>query len=344
MSLTERQNKILGELVREFILTADSVSSGSLEKKLGNLCSSATIRNEMAELEAKGYLQRPHVSSGRVPTNQAYRHYVDRLMDRETLSLEEQYTIKQELNKRIYQVDQLLDKALYLIAQLSHQVSVVVPPQLKKITIRDIRLIQINPYSVLIVVVTTTGLVINRVIENPSTISEDELEKISNFLKEKLRGVTFDRLNSSLLEGEDKLSRSQVVKVLIDEIRTAILPEVKTEVRWLGTQNLLSKPEFKDVDKLKDLLDFLEANYEFMDTAVSNSPDGKETVTVTIGKEHKYKEMYDCSLITAYYSVTGEVVGKLGILGPTRMHYSRVVPLVSFIANSFSKILNRINC
>jgi len=341
MSLTPRQNRILAELVREFILTADSVSSGVLEKKLGNLCSSATIRNEMVELETKGYLQRLHVSSGRIPTNQAYRYYVDYLMDKEEISLEEQYTIKQEMNKRIYQVDQLLDKALYLIAHLSHQMSILVPPNLQKVSIKDIRLIMLNPYSILIVIVTTTGLVINRVIENPLSISEDDLERISNFLKEKLRDINFGRLESSIVDGEDKLFRSYV-QSLIEEIRRAVLLEVKSEVKWLGTRNLLSKPEFKDVDKLRELLDFLEDNRTFIETDNNIIKTGE--VSVTIGQEHKYKEMYDCSLITAYYSVAGEVVGKMGILGPTRMHYSRVVPLVSFIASSFTTMLNRINC
>jgi len=341
MSLTPRQKQILGLLTREFILTAEPVSSSTLEGKLGNLCSSATIRSEMAELEKRGFLQRPHIASGRVPSHQGYRYYVDHLMNKEELSLEEQYTIKLELNKRIYQIDQLLDKTLDLISHHTKELSILVPPNFKNIVIKDIHLISINPYSILIVIVTTTGLVINKIIENPTSVSESEIEVVLNFLKERLEGITADKIDNSLLEGQEKIAGKHLLKPLVDEIKKSLFSEMEKKVLWVGTQNLMSKPEFRNVDKIKTLLDMLD-NHQFAELIDNKEPANE--VRVTIGQEHKLKEFYDCSIITAYYRVEGEVVGNLGILGPTRMHYGKMVPLISFIAKSFSKMLNRLNC
>jgi heat-inducible transcriptional repressor len=236
----------------------------------------------------------------------------------------------------------LLDKTLYLISHLTNHLSILVPPNFRSIVIKDIHLIAINPYSILIVIVTTTGLVINRIIENLSSISESDIEISSNFLKEKLEGVTVDKIDYSILEGEDKLANKHLTKALVDEIKKSLLSEMERKVLWVGTKNLLSKPEFKNVDKIKTLLDMLDNN-GFIDLLNSPLDTPKDEVRITIGQEHKLKEFYDCSIITAYYKVAGEVGGNLGILGPTRMHYSKMVPLISFIAKNFSKMLSRLN-
>ncbi|MBI2252110.1 MAG: heat-inducible transcription repressor HrcA [Armatimonadetes bacterium] len=339
MFLNFRQEKILLALIEEFIDTAEPVGSSTLLNKHNLDCSSATIRNEMAYLESLGFLGQPHSSSGRIPLDEAYRFYVKYLLQKGILPPPEALDIQKEYQDETLELESLIEHTRKILAQLTNYTSLILGPRINKTIFKYLKLIFLNPHSVLVIMLTNTGGIIHRVINLDSEINPYELDKMAKILNDRLQGKSLEIFNFNFLrQFSDKID----LNILngLSEIAKNLFKEVEKKIFYDGTINLLNLPEFKDLKKLKLILEVLED--EKLVAEILSESLSSQGLQVSIGSENQYLPMESCSLISAAYNVDGEPVGSLGILGPKRMPYERIISIVKYVAQSFSERLNKL--
>jgi len=338
-NLDLRKERILQVVTDDYIESAEPVGSRTIAKKYDLGLSPATIRNEMSDLEDSGYLKQPHTSAGRIPSHQGYRYYVDALMDERPLTLVELESIRIEFEDKTKRIDTLLQQTVKVLAQITKFPSLILTPKLQVAVFKHIQLIPINEYSILVLVVTDAGFVETKLIETPFPIKEEELERISGMLNKKLKGVSLRSLRNTLLrEIKDEMLAHDLFfhKTMQLLVKTLEIKE-KEKVYIDGTVNILEQPEFKEVDKLKPIMMMLEKEdtlYNILtDSTLSHG------IRICIGEENPEQAAHDCSVVTATYEVGGRTLGTIGVLGPTRMDYARVVSVVEFVSNYLSELL-----
>ncbi|GAW93454.1 heat-inducible transcriptional repressor HrcA [Calderihabitans maritimus] len=338
--LDSRKRKILQAIVQDYIATAEPVGSRTIARKYNLGVSPATVRNEMADLEEMGLLEQPHTSAGRIPSDQGYRYYVDCLMEKHQLADEERDYIRQKYTQKVKEIEEVIQRTSQLLSDLTNYTSLILAPHLGKSSIHQIQLISILPGKALVVIVTTAGVVENQILDVPESITPRDLERISAVFNEKLRGKALNEIKKlSLRELYSDLAKQKHVLNLVLELLEEILLMEKEEKVYLGgTLNIFEQPEFKNVERLKNLLKNLEEENILRSLLLETSKSG---LTITIGGENRYEGFRDCSVITATYEVNNEVVGTIGILGPTRMEYSKAVAIVEIIAEHLSEALTR---
>ncbi|AZR73176.1 heat-inducible transcription repressor HrcA [Anoxybacter fermentans] len=340
--LDGRKWAILEAVIREYILTAEPIGSRTLTRRYNFGVSPATIRNEMADLEAMGYLEQPHASAGRIPSDKGYRIFVDALMKSNDLP-----SISEEVDQIFFtkkrQIHDLIQETTRMLSQLTHYISLGLVPNFEQTIFQHLQLIPLTSRKVVAVLVTDSGMVHNQIFSIPVTMSRKELGQISDFLNDRLQGMTLEEIDSVLMK---KLERelvnrydilSDVIKILYEEL----LEDVKKKLQQIfldGTSYMIDQPEFADLKKLKTMMNMLEKRELLYN--ILNQSDNDETIQITIGQENPHKEMQDCSIISATYSVNGRPIGRIGILGPTRMEYGKVIAVVQYVANTLSKILS----
>ncbi len=339
MPLNKRKRQILRAITHDYINTAEPVGSRTIARRYSLGVSPATIRNEMADLEEDGYLEQPHTSAGRIPSDKGYRFYVDALMDPQELSDEEIRQVHSSLRSEHRQMEELVHESARLLALLSQYTSVVVAPNLSHGAIRRLQLIPLDEWNVLLVLVVDPGFVQSRIVETSRPLLVQEVARINHFFSRRLSGVMVADIGSSLV-GE---MREEVTdETLMSEALTLLtrgLGNIKKEQVFLdGTIHLFNQPEFRDVDKVKVLLNILDDEKMLWD--LLNDALGLSGIRVTIGRENQHEGFRDCSLVTASYELDGHVIGKVGVLGPTRMDYERVVTIVEYIAVNLSELLS----
>ncbi|SHI70820.1 heat-inducible transcriptional repressor HrcA [Lutispora thermophila] len=343
MSLGSRKQLILQAIIEDYINTAEPVGSRTVSKKYLKDISPATIRNEMADLEEMGYIEQPHTSAGRVPSDKGYRLYVDRLMEQKTIDWHDYEFIRKEFMDTVGEIDRLIKHASKLLSAMTKYASIAMAPQFKRTCLKHLQLIKVDSHNILAVIVTDAGIIKNSVIRTDSDIEVDALEKISNMLNQKLIGLSIEELvnmditkiNSGINNNEDY---KQVLTKVLPELLQALRYSERAEIYSDGAANLLDLPEYSDVQKAKDFFSILDKNdilYEIL-------KDVSEKTTVTIGKENKIHQLKDCSIITATYSYNGKVIGSIGVLGPTRMNYSKVISIVDCLTQNLNDILTKI--
>lgn len=332
--LDKRKAFILATVVYEYIATAEPVGSNTLTQKYNLGVSSATIRNEMAELEAGGYLVQPHTSAGRIPSDVGYRTYVDRLMAPETLPQEDQRRIEDELRRASRELDEVIEHTTRLVSQLSKNLAFIVAPTRDEQTFRHIQLIWFSGHGGLAVVVTSLGVAVQHLFEVAAEVSADDLTRLSNRLNGAFGGnamaaVTRETIAQAVRELAlpDELVR--VVEDAFAAARDSIAPAVMSS----GAQHLLDQPEFQDLRQLRAILRIVEEQKSLYEL-VADSIKAPGT-TVKIGHEIGSDEITECSVVTVPYRI-GEGVGMLAILGPRRMPYGRLMALASGAAASLS--------
>ncbi len=340
MVLTDRQLLILQEIIDEFIRSAQPIGSRSLSKKKGIRLSSATIRNEMADLEDLGFLEKTHTSSGRVPSEKGYRYYVDHLLAPEILGENDIRMIHSIFAEKIYELEYVAQKSASILSELTNYTAILLGPDVKENRLRRLQIVPLTRDKAVAIIITDTGHVENRVFTLPENFDLDKIEKIVNMLNTKLAGTPIADLKGKIKREFDKLLKNNIRHydlLLKSIIETIDLPS-NERIFFGGKTNMLDQPEFHNIQKIRSLLDMIEQEEDIYEL-FKHTPHG---IHVKIGKENENIAMEDCSLITATYSIAQEPVGTIAILGPKRMEYSRVISLLDVLSKDMSQALTRL--
>ncbi len=332
-----RKMRILEAIIDDYIMTASPVGSRTLSKRSDMGLSPATIRNEMSDLTELGFLEQPHTSAGRVPSEKAYRLYVNHIMDSAKLTDDEADYIKRHLNARIHEVNEVFRQTAKVLSDITNYTSIVLVPQLSSMRVRRISLIPVSEGSALAVVITNTGVAKNSIINIPPSVKTEDLERISKLMTEKLEG---HRLNDAvytllpMLRAEIGEQADAVSDMLTNIQKNMSEPDVEI----VGVTNMLDYPEYSDVTKARSFMAEIE-NGDYLYKVLSDSSDVE--MNVKIGTENDNPEMQDCSVVTVTYKAGGKNIGTMGVIGPTRMDYGKVMAVLKYMSKSLSDILNK---
>ena len=336
MDLIERKYRILQAIIDDYILTALPVGSRTISKKYEQNLSSATIRNEMSDLEDLGYLDSPHTSAGRVPSNKAYRLYVDRMLQPSQLSTEELLYIQSCFDSRIQQVELLSAKLARAISGMTNYTTAVVTrtPRAEQ-QLSHLQLVPVSDSRILMVLVTQSGAVKQHLIDIGQSVSPDTLFMISQVLSNRLAGCPLDKLSASLLHiaETENVGMQDLLRMIAQQPEAEAAAEEGSIVIG-GRSNLLAFPEYADVGKAKELLKVLETKDKLL--ALLNRQ-GEMEITVRIGPETGMEELKDCSVVTASYRLRDGRVNTIGLIGPTRMRYGKVLAVLDEVGKTLGR-------
>lgn len=336
--LTDRQKLILKAIVEEYIETAEPVGSKSLTDRPYLEFSSATIRFEMAKLEELGFLEKTHTSSGRIPSELGYRYYCSNLVTRD-YDVQESFPLIDEIFiRKEYQRDEAIKEALNLLSKLTNYTSVALGPDLQNVLVKKIDFIPISTNQAVILIVTDHGNVTNQVVSVPLGMSLEELRKIVVMLDDCLRNVPLSRVEKII---SDQFANIQIKdfmdyrEQLINSFLTAFSKMNEDNFYLSGISNVFNQPEFNDATKMKA---FVQAMEERSLLKMANDHDG---LSIRIGRDNKIIPMDDCTVISVPYRIDDDAFGTIAVIGPTRMEYRRVIPLIEYIAKNMSKLYRR---
>lgn len=338
--LTDRQLLILQIIIDDFIRSAHPVGSRSLAKKEGISFSSATIRNDMADLEDLGFIEKTHTSSGRVPSEKGYRFYVDHLIFPEKISNKELQTINELFAEKIYEMENIIQNSAKVLSELTEYTAIVLGPNVKDNKLSRFQIIPLNGETAIAVIVTNTGHLEHKMFQLPQSISLSDVEKTVNILNERLIGVSIPDLQSKLLNEVVTLFKENVnnYESMLRSLLDVLSVPSNEKIYYGGKINMLKQPEFQDIEKVQGIMKLMEAENDFYEI-LKQTPFG---INVKIGSENKIPVMDDCSLITATYNIGEEQVGTIAILGPKRMHYSKVITLLNLLSENLTVSLTKL--
>ncbi|MTH52484.1 heat-inducible transcriptional repressor HrcA [Bacillus mangrovi] len=337
--LTDRQLLILQVIVDDFIQSAQPVGSRTLSKKGGISFSSATIRNEMADLEELGFIEKPHTSSGRVPSEKGYRYYVDHLLSPKRLANSEARLIKSLFEEKIFELEKMVQKSAQILSDMTNYTTIVLGPKVNENQLKNLQIIPLSDHTAVAIMVTNTGHVESRQISLPETVRPGDIEKVVNILNERLSGVSLSELKDKMYKEVASILKAHIENYgqFLKLFEDSLLPGTHQEKLFFGGKtNMLNQPEFSDLDKVKTLLRMIDEERLFY-KLLSGRDAG---LSISIGRENQISAMEYCSLITAAYSLDNKTIGTIAILGPTRMEYSRVVSLLQNVARGLSKAVS----
>ena len=339
-NLSERGKNILQALIDYYIATAHPVGSRVLANKFGLGISPATIRNSMQDLEEMGLVKQPHTSAGRVPTDTGYRVYVDELLEPEDLGASEKRKIEEEISVDYTAVEELLEQTARALGNVSQELGVILSPRFDKGILTRIDLIPVAEKKILVVLAVKSGLIRTILLEAESNLETLSLKRTQSILNERLCGLSLREIIDSM---EERLKDSsdadaKLLKLFLDSKETLLTFQETEQLHLGGTTNTVHQPEFKDKDTLSSFIALLEEK-KILTELVSTKGINKG-IAITIGKELERGEVQSLSLVTSRYQA-GEVSGTIGIIGPTRMRYGKLVTLVDYTAKLLSKILSK---
>ncbi|RMF89909.1 MAG: heat-inducible transcription repressor HrcA [Nitrospinota bacterium] len=341
--LGEREQQILKATIHTYITTAEPVGSRTIARKFQLGLSAATIRNVMADLEEMGFLTQPHTSAGRVPTDKGYRFYVDSLVDLPALSKAESARIDAGYQTTLHkEIEELLEVTTKLLSLITQQAGIVLLPRLAYMVFKRIEFVRLHPKKVMVLLVTQTGLLENKVIELDEDLMQEQLDGIARFLNNRFAGLSLHTVRERVaaLMAEEKAQYDTLLQRTVQLCQKAFLDEEQEgEVFVGGTTNIFKQPEFvSDLEKLQAIFQALEEKkrlIQILDACLH-----AEGVKVLIGSESRIEEIQDCSLVTHTYQYGDRTIGVLGILGPKRMEYPRLISIVDYTAKALSRVLS----
>ena len=338
--LDKRKAFILATVVYEYINTAEPVGSVTLTQKYNLGVSSATIRNEMAELEAGGYLVQPHTSAGRIPSDAGYRTYVDQLMQPEALDESDTRRIRDQFREASRELDEVIDQATRLLSGLSHNLAIAIAPARDTHAFKHVQLLWLSARTSLIVVVTSMGVAAQELVESKSDVDADQLTRLSNALNAVLGGRIMEDVSPSAIDRvcDTVNAPAEIRRALLAAFRNA--RRTDPHMSAAGAQNLLDQPEFHDLRKLRSILRIVEEQKVLYDLIADDLAQPSNTPVVHIGAELGADEVSECSVVTVPYRFGDRGVGLLAILGPRRMPYGRLMSLASGTAKSLGNYLD----
>lgn len=336
VDLTERQKKILGLVVREYVETAQPVGSETLVRKSGLRVSSATIRNELATLEELGYLAHPHTSAGRMPTEKGYRYFVETLMEEFELPPVEQRMIRHQFHQVTLDVDQWMRLAAAVLARAARNTALVTAPAALACRLKHLQLVTISEQVALLVMVLQDGTVKQQMLALAQPTVQEELTRISNRLNAHLAGLNLEQMRalSALFSGlENDVLR--VVMNMMQQIDRRSAHDIYRD----GIMDILRQPEFAAIERMQALLEMLEQRTLLEEILSEFAPE--QGVQVIIGAESQRDEMSEYSMVLTRYGVPGEARGIVGVLGPVRMQYARTIGVVRYVSSLLNDLMLR---
>lgn len=337
--LNERGRLILEAIIEDYIESAEPVGSRSVTRRHQMGLSPATVRNVMADLEDMGYLVSPHTSAGRIPTEKGYRFYIDSLLQVRKLSLRERQDLERRYHFKGLRVEELLQEAGKALSSISNYTGIVMAPRLATTVFRHIEFLRLSQGKILVVFVSQSGLVQNKIIEVDEPIRQDELEKITNMLNHTLTGKTIQEIKETILDemSREKALYNQLLQRALLLSGEALKDELGGQVFIEGAFNIMEQPEFADLERMKRLFRAFEQKSLLVD--LLDKSQKAQGVQIFIGSATEYSEIEGCSLVTSSYSDRQGTIGTLGVIGPSRMPYSMVIPIVDYTAKLVSQIL-----
>ena len=332
-SLDERKKRILQAIVEEYINTAEPVSSGSIAKKYGLDLSSATIRNEMANLEKVGYIEKQHTSSGRVPSAKGYRLYVDELLNDHNISLAEIKYIQSKLTAKVNEIEDLTKIATSTISEVTHYTTVAIGPKAQMQKIEEIKFVLLGTRMLMAVILTDTGIIKETMIKFNQDITEDQVETLNIIFNNKLKGKpleSIDRPIEQYIFSHMNYSLG-VIKPIINQLNKAINEEEKIYLE--GANKSFDLPEFKSLEVARNFINIIDQKEivsDLLNTGFAND------INVYIGNENENEKLKDFSIVTFKHRYKNKDLGTIGIIGPTRMNYSKVISVMKYISKKLN--------
>ena len=342
MGLSERKKKILRAVVESYVQTAEPVGSKAI-LELANLnVSSATIRNELADLTEQGYLEQPHTSAGRIPSPKGYRLYVNELMEEQRLSLEETRQINEALHLKMKELDKVIDQAGRMVSQLTNYPAFALAGGARRTTIRRFDLIMVDVNSFIVVVMTDNNVVKNKLIHLPTEMSEPQLQLLTTLLNTSFVGKTLEELTPELMRvAEHAAGSSYGLISLVVSFAMEVLDDMENSpVYTAGTSHILNLPEYQDVGKAKKLMNYLSEEQSLAHSLALPNMGGDNT-RILIGPENVADELKDTSVVLVSYDIGDGLRGVIGVVGPTRMDYAKVAAKLSYVADGLSKLFGQ---
>ena len=342
--MNERKRKILHTIINEYVTSAEPVGSRHIAKNLDLGLSSATIRNEMADLEEMGYLEQPHTSAGRVPSDKGYRFYVNELMKGYEVSQRDIDILAAAMEVKLNQFDKVIRQASMMLSQLTNYTAVLMTPETKHGAIKTIELIPVDNVSMLIILVTNEGITKNKRVYIPEGIKQEDVPKISALIKKSLQGLRLDEIDvKKVSEIKNALGSNYEMLFPVLDFISGVIDDIQkeTEIYLSGVTNIFNFPEYRDISRAKEFIEFLDDKQSVAKVMTdAESDNGK--VNIRIGSENDLDIMQNLSLVTTNYRLGGKAAGKIGIIGPTRMNYSKVIANINQISNYLDRLLNEL--
>lgn len=335
MELTERKLKILQAIISDYVRTAEPVGSRTISKKYDLGISPATIRNEMADLEEMGYLTHPHTSAGRVPSDMAYRLYVNALMEKKELSREEKSIISQRLQSNVHEFEKTIEHAASLLSEITNLTSFALTPTKEEDALRFINLLPVDEKTIVLMIVSESGKISNTALTVNAPYSEDNLQLLAKAMTYNYKGKTIsEALTNNIIESfeSDIAAMSGLAHDIMPNFMRTLEDMLNVNLYMEGLSNIFDIPEYNDLQKAKSFIEML-SQKDIFTRKLLERDDG---IIVTIGAENADDIMNDCALITASYHVDGKLVGKIGVIGPTRMKYGEVTSVIEYMTDNLS--------
>lgn len=338
MELNDRKLKILQAIIKDYIYTAEPVGSRTLTKRYDLGVSPATIRNEMADLEDLGYLMQPHTSAGRIPSDKAYRLYVDTLMEIKKIASAQRDYIKSNMIRQFGELEQLLQYSSRVLAELTNYTTLALTPQLKGSRLKQLQLVPINRENLVAIIVTDTGVVKKPLLKIKGGFDEAVIHKVSKMLNEKLNGSTLKDIEHKMSGDIDNeiFQFNNIIDRVMPELFKTLEDIDDFDLFLNGATNIFNFPEFSDIFKAKSFLTMLEEK-QLLSNLITST--GNEGLKISIGSENFCQEVKECSIVTATFKLNGSPVGWLSVIGPTRMDYSNVVSVMGQISKQINQLL-----
>ena len=342
MKMDARKQQVLLAIITDFIATAEPVGSRTISRKFELGVSPATIRNEMSDLEEMGYIEQPHTSAGRIPSQMGYRYYVDFLMQKKELTSREEEVIRRGYEKKVRQIGEVISRTGDILSGITNFAAVIMTPRVELSSFKRIQLVLMNPGQVMVIVIMNTGTLQTNIIEVSEGVTQVDLDTITEVMNAKLNGLSLDKIKMTLIrEIYLELSKHKnILDLAMHLIQNGLAMNSREDKIYLGgIINILNQPEFHNIEKVKALLGLLEQE-DLLRRLLENSRHG-EGVSVCIGSELEREEVRDCSMVVANYHIDGRPMGAIGVLGPTRMDYAWVVSVVEHMTANLSQTMEK---
>ncbi|MDR0956905.1 MAG: heat-inducible transcriptional repressor HrcA [Endomicrobium sp.] len=331
--LKERKTKILSAIIHQYIKTGKPVGSNILIEKYNISLSPAAVRNLMANLEEEGYLTHPHTSAGRIPTDKGYRTYVNNLVKLQSFAVEEEGRIKKEYEQKHNEIETILSETSRILSGLSQYTGFVMAPKAQYDGIKNIELVQITKHQLLIILLTNSGLIKHKKID--AFLTQTQLVHLRDFLNKSLRGISVAQANKEIISHIINFKQHEEEFLRIAEKISDVFYDIQDDIYIDGTSNVVELPNFNDFESLKSLIKFNENKEKFI--KIINKDFNSNGINVKIGSENMLDELKDLTIITTVYKNGEQAVGILGIIGPKRMEYQKMMSLVSHVSEMLNK-------
>ncbi len=335
MELTERKLKILQAIISDYVKTAEPVGSRTISKKYDLGISPATIRNEMSDLEEMGYLTHPHTSAGRVPSDMAYRLYVNALMEKPELSREEKSIITARLHENVNEFEKTIEHAAALLSEITNLTSFALTPSQNEDSLKFINLLPVDENTVVLMIVSESGKISNTALKIKVPYTEESLQLLAKTMTYNYKGKTISQvLKNNIIESfeTDITAMSGLAEDVMPDFMRTLESMLNVNLYMEGLTNIFDIPEYNDLQKAKEFISMLSQKEDFTRKLIER----EDGVIVTIGTENSDDIMSDCALITASYHVDGKLVGKIGVIGPTRMKYGEVTSIIEYLTDNLN--------